>query len=156
MLDLFIKLRWKLIKKTIHLAAFLLDPRFIDIPISAHVYSQASIYLKKKSKNNWQQYEKLLIKFRRKENPFNSSHFVVGIEDDPKDCWKYLSMFGEYSGFANLAVRTLESPTGIQGVERSFCSWRRNHTWMRGSLDDNTIEDLVYVYCNLKYLKTFD
>ena len=119
-----LKERWKLIKKPIHFAAFLLDPRFLSIVIAINVYNQGKVYLQKKSKNNWQAYEKLLIKFRQREKPFDESQFVVGINDDPKDCWKYLSIFGEYSGFAKLALRVLDAPTGTQGVERSFCSWR--------------------------------
>ena len=120
------------------------------------MYQQATVYLKKKSKHHWQEYERLLIKFRNRQEPFNCEQFCIGINDDPKYSWEYLLMFDDYKGFSKLALRVLDTPTGIQGVQRSFCSWRRNHTWMRGSLDDETIEDLVYVHCNLKYLKNFD
>lgn len=151
-----LKLRWKLIRKPIHLAAFIVDPRFRNIAISMNFYNTAAQYLKKKSKDKWTQNEKILTKFRNSEKPFNCEQFNLNLHDDPRDSWKWISMFDEYKGFAKIALRALDAPTGIQGVERSFCSWRRNHTWIRSNLDDTTVEDLVFVYCNLKYLKNFE
>lgn len=147
-----IKQKWQLIECDVHYAAFILDPRFRDEPISIDDYKRAENFLKKRAGSDWSEYHPYLTDFRLKNNDFGHPTFVIDLNKDPLVPWRWISMFPKYNKFANFVLKVLKIPPGIGAVERSFSPVRRIHTWQRSSMQSDTVDDLIYVYVNLRFL----
>jgi hypothetical protein len=138
--------RWKLFAEGIHLASFMLDPRYRNEPLKAEDYLDGERVLKRYfSPLDWEKVNEQFLDFRSHKGIFDD---VAPRKSNPITYWRRLSNITPYGPLATAAIRILSFPRSCAAVERSFSVVRRIHTWQRNRLGRKKLARLVYVYLN--------
>jgi len=152
--------RWNLQVCDAHCAAYALSPRFLFCDFPVETFQATETYLKKVSgEENWLRLAPIFRKFRNRSGVFSSDIFRISPKATAKDdmeAWMMLTGDSRYSDFAHLALKMLRIPSGIAGIERTFSAVRRIHTWDRASLGASTVDKLIYIYVNTRFLEAFE
>lgn len=150
--------RWALFSTRIHIASFLLDPRFRDILSSKdsdeaeQQFGLAEEFIKEFDyQNQWQEtLEASFISFRSTEGSFSEE---CTREQDPLVWWGKIRVKSlKNRALADIAIEILSFPASAASVERSFSIVRRVHTWQRNRLGRKKLAKLIYIYMNTRAL----
>jgi len=141
--------RWDLISHDIHSAGFILNPKFVDLPLEDVQYADGERFIKGKAGDKWNVVQTQLIRFRSREGVFNYPELY----NAPLRYWQRLMSIKSVRDLAVIALEIIGFPQTCASVERSFSVVRRIHTWQRNRLDREKLAKLVYIYFNERALK---
>jgi len=100
--------KWHLIFDEIHIAAYLLDPRFRGNYFIDQDYLLVEKYLQQlTTPENWQSVSQQFLKFHSKEGIYSEE---IELEGDPKPFWQRLKLMQSANMLANIALGVLEFP----------------------------------------------
>lgn len=141
--------RWDLISEDVHIASYLLDPRFRSESVNEQQLEDAERFYRFKSARESFNYETLyteFIKFRSFQGVYKSRLN----EENITLFFERLKLVNSAKLFANFALEILAIPQSCASVERTFSAIRRIHTWQRNKIGRKKLSKLVYIYVNNK------
>lgn len=148
-----------------HKLANILDPRFRGQSLNDTEKTQAVLNLEfyMKEYGFWENETRRsnifssYFKYIQKEGPFKPCLYWDSENmKNPVTWWKMFQNFSEVSDFATIATRLLSVPSSSASVEREFSCQSRIHTKDRNKLSNETVEKLLAVEHNLKFLDPAD
>jgi hypothetical protein len=149
--------KWDLISHDCFAAVYFVDVRSLNEIYKQEHLEDAMRYYNKYFGNKWTIYKSQFEDFRAGVGPFSDSlwksYSFRNSSVDALKPWLLIRKNDLYGDFANECIKLCSTVTGIGGLERTFSSIRRIHTWKRSRLSKQTLDDMVYIYVNYKFLK---
>jgi hypothetical protein len=151
--------RWLLVKDNCHFATYLLDPRYRDRPLPDVLRRNAERSIKKYVRNVlkyvWADVRVELTEFILKKGLYGTDVFDVKRTENPIKAWEYASTFESSKFLAEVAIRYLSPPAGVQDLERANCRYRRVNPWTRAMLSSLSTDKSVTTQHNVSQLNLF-
>jgi Protein of unknown function (DUF 659)/hAT family C-terminal dimerisation region len=142
--------RWEYSYHPIMMAAYMLDPRFLEESkdIEATGYNEFTAFTNKRY-NQEKSVELFveLVKFRQKTSPYdNETIWMSSSNLNPFVWWQSWPN----SELQQLAIKILLIPTSSAAAERNFSTFGFIHNKIRNRLHNDRVKKLVYIYGNLR------
>ena len=147
--------KWTLMSSPLHYGVYLIDPRFRDHPLPFDELKIGEECLKDKAGDDWGLWEKFYLQYHEPAAPFNDASFNIGINDDPRKCYKPLTRAQGYKEYGLFCVDLLNINGTSVKLERSFKSVRFIHSKLRRCLREDTLKRLVYDHANLNAIEKY-
>ena len=151
---------WKLIEcpQGTHQISYYLDPRFKHMPVDSEELFQAMICIGQMwGKDKWAANKNVFYEFRKNKGVFSGDEWLnVPLDADPVMHWNLMSLISHAMALAAFTIDMITIPVSNSAVERTFSAVRVIHAFNRLILMHSTLNKLMYVFCNERFLAIDD